>query len=102
MKFQLNIMQLNSTVPALVFLSFVEDTTYQSLPSCVGIKRLMTQRLPCLINPIDRTLSIPMNTNEELKWIQNYHTHAKNIYLGIVWQTLHCKRLFLASQLLKT
>ena len=47
-------------------------------------------------------LSIPMNTNEELKWIHDYHTHAKNIYLGIVWQTLHCKRLFLASQLLKT
>ena len=62
MKIQLNIMQSNSIVPALEFLSLAEDITYLNPPSCVGTKNSMVLRLPCLINPTDLTLNIPMHT----------------------------------------
>ena len=62
MKFQLNIMPSNSIVLALEFLSFAEDITYLNLPSCVGTKNSMAPKLPCLINPTDPSLNIPMHT----------------------------------------
>ena len=82
-------MLLNSTVPVLVFLSFVADTTYQSFPLGVGIKSSLVQRL--LLDKSHRPHSKHLNTHtdEELKWPQDYHRRAPKISVCELYGKLH-------------
>lgn len=79
MKLTQNSMQANYIAPESVFLLSVEDIISLNLLFFDGTKSLMGQKSLCSINPINLSKHPNAHTDEELKWIRDYHRRNPKI-----------------------